>query len=201
MHRYKDSFTIALDHLTKGNYSQAIVTIEKYLNQNPENKFGKLLKAIIHRNLSNYELALQLLSEIKPVENDIEKFSKLYYEAKAETFYGMGKYEEALKWYDKLIEIIPEDTAGYILKGACLARVGKYELAKREHLKATKLKGNPEEAFYNLALISRAEMKFEEAKEYCEKSLEIEPNDESVRHCYEDILKVIKMRVQPVFCV
>lgn len=89
----------------------------------------------------------------------------------------MGNYKEAIKWYNKVIEVIPDETIGYIFKGACLASAGKYELAKKEHLKATKLKGDPEEAFYNLALISRAEMKFEEAKDFCEKSLEMDPND------------------------
>ena len=112
----------------------------------------------------------------------------------ADTFKETGNYQEALKWFDKMIEINPNETVGYILKGCCLAGMGKYKLAKLEHLKATQLKGDPEEAFYNLALISRAEMKFEEAKRYCEKSLKIDPDDKSVIHCYEDILEAIKLK-------
>lgn len=92
-----------------------------------------------------------------------------------------------------MIEVVPNETVGYIFKGSCLAKAGKYELAKIEYLKATKLKGDPEEAFYNLALISRAEMNFEEAKKICEQSLIIDPNDKSVIHCYKDILEAIKM--------
>lgn len=192
MQKDKDWFDIALEHSSEQNYSQAILAIEKYVKQNPDNRRGKLLRAIIYRDLSNFDLAVQILSEIKPTKNDNKKYSKLYFGAMGDISNETGKFQEALRWYNKVIETIPEETVGYILKGACLAKIGKYELAKIEHLKAIKLEGNPEEAFYNLALISRAEMKFEEAKDYCEKSLEIDPNDESVIHCYEDILKAIE---------
>lgn len=193
MQEDKDWFDKALEYQEEENYSQAIVAIEKYVEQNPLNKRGKLLKAVIYGDLSNYELVLKILEEIKPTEDDSKRYSKLYFREMADTFNEMGNYKEALKWYDKMIEVIPNETVGYIFKGSCLAKAGKYELAKIEHLKATNLEGDPEEAFYNLALISRAEMKFEEAKEYCEKSLEIDPNDKSVIHCYEDILEAMKM--------
>ena len=193
MQEGKDWFDKALDYQEEENYSQAIVAIEKYVEQNPSNKRGKLLRAVIYGDLSNYELVLQILDEIKPTEDDSKRYSKLYFREMADTFNEIGNYKEALKWYDKMIEVIPNETVGYILKGSCLAKAGKYELAKIEHLKATELKGDPEEAFYNLALISRAEMRFEEAKEYCEKSLKIDPNDKSVIHCYEDILEAMKM--------
>ena len=49
---------------------------------------------------------------------------------------------------------------------------------------------------YNLALIYRAEMNFNEAKFFCEKSIEIDPNDEGVRHCLEDIIEAIKLTEQ-----
>lgn len=193
MQEDKDWFDIALHHYHEQNYSQAILSIEKYVEQNPDNKRGKLLRAIIYRELSNFDLVLQILNEIKPTENDSKRYSKLYFGELAETHKGMGNYQEALKWYDNMIDVIPDKTEGYILKGSCLAEFGKHELAKIEYLKATELEGNPEEVFYNLALISRAEMNFEKAKEYCEKSLNIDPNDESVRHCYNDILAAIKM--------
>jgi tetratricopeptide (TPR) repeat protein len=193
MQEDKDWFDKALEYLDDENYSQAIVAIKKYVVQNPKNKRGKLLKAIIYGDLSNYNLVLQILEEIKPTEEDDKEYSKLYFAELADTFKEKGNYQEALKWYDKMIKVIPNETVGYILKGACLASAGKYELAKAEHLMAIKMEGAPEEAFYNLALISRAEMKFEEAKEYCEKSLAIDPNDKKVIHCYEDILEAIKM--------
>ena len=190
----KSWFKKALEYQEKGNFSQALVAIEEYLKQRPKDKVGKLLKAIIYGDLANYTLILEILEGIKPKSNDSKVYSRAYYKELADTYSKMGNFEEALKYYDKLIELFPEETPAYIFKGAFLAKTGNYELAKIEHLKATKLKGNPEEAYYNLALIARAEMKFEEAKLYCEKSLEIDSNDKSVQSCYKDILNAIKMK-------
>jgi tetratricopeptide (TPR) repeat protein len=135
-----------------------------------------------------------ILSQIKPTESDEKGYASLYYTELGNTYDEMGDYKEAIKWYEKVIELKPDQTNGYIFKGACLAAAGEYELAKEEHLKATKLKGHPEEAYYNLALICRAEMNFEQAKAYCKKSLKIDPNDASVKHCYEDIKKAIRLK-------
>lgn len=193
MRENKDWFDKALVFQDEQNYSQAIVAIEKFISLNPGNKNGKLLKAVINGELSNYDLVLKLLNKIKPTKKDGVRYAKNYYRELGDTYKGIGRFEEAIKCYEKIIEIVPNETTGYIFKGCCLASFGKYELAKIEHLKATKLKGDPEEAYYNLALISRAEMHFEDAKKYCELSLKLDPNDKSVIHCYEDILAAIKM--------
>ncbi len=190
----KSWFDIAMEHQDESNYSQALVAIKKYFELNPEEKSGKLLEASIYVDLHNYDLALKILTNIKLVPTDDKEYFELYYSMQGHINKGKGNYNEAIKWYDKLIESIPNETRGYIFKGACLASTGEYEQAKIEHLKATTLEGDPEEAFYNLALIHRAEMKHEEAKIFCEKSLEIEPDDESVNHCYEDIIEAIKLQ-------
>lgn len=48
----KDWFDKALEYQDEENYSQAIVAIEKYVDQNPDNKRGELLRAVIYGNLS-----------------------------------------------------------------------------------------------------------------------------------------------------
>ena len=189
----KDWFDIASEHHDEENYAQALVAINKYVENHPKSKSGKLLKAVIYRDLANYTLAIQLLEEIKPTPKDKRDYSIIYFLELGRTYKEKGDYKRAIKWYDKGIAISPDETIGYIYKGACLAAAGKYELAKIEHLKATKLAGDPEEAFYNLALITRAEMKFAAAKEYCEQSLAIDPNDKNVQHCYNDILLAIQL--------
>ena len=194
MKKDKNWFDIALEHHGEQNYAQAILAIEKYIVRNPQIKNGKMLKAVIYGDLRNYDLVLKLLEDIKPTEEDGKGYAKVYYSELGDTYRELGEFDEAIRWYDKIIEILPNETVGYIFKGGCLASIGKYELAKKEHLKATKLEGDREEAFFNLALISRAEMKFEEAKEYCEKSLKIDPNDKAVVHCYNDVLQAIKMK-------
>lgn len=94
MQEDKDWFDKALEYQEDGNYSQAIVAISKYVEQNPSNKRGKLLKAVIYGDLSNYELVLQILDEIKPTEDDSKRYSKLYFREMADTFSEMGNYKK-----------------------------------------------------------------------------------------------------------
>ncbi|MEQ8238380.1 MAG: tetratricopeptide repeat protein [Cyclobacteriaceae bacterium] len=190
----KDWYNTSLEHLDQENYSQAILSIDCYIEQHPKNKNGRLLRAVIYGHLSNYNKVLEILADISPSDDDSTKYSKLYCTELGDTYKELGNFSEALNWYDQAIEIAPNETVGYIMKGCCLASMGDYEGAKTEHLKATKLEGDPEEAFYNLALIARAELKLEDAIEYCEKSLEIDPDDIKVIHCRKDILDAIRMK-------
>ena len=130
----KDWYNIALKHLDKENYAQAIVAIDKYVELNPENKYGKLLKAIIFGDLSNYDLALQLLNEVYPNLEDGKHYAKIYFRELGDTYKEIGNSKEAIKWYDKMIESSPDETTGYIFKGSFLASLGKYELAKSTFL-------------------------------------------------------------------
>ena len=58
--------------------------------------------------------------------------------------YDMGKYEEAIKAYDKAIEINPEEAGAWYNKGLALYDMGKYEEAIKAYDKAIEI--NPEEA-------------------------------------------------------
>jgi len=196
MKRSKDWFDRTLEHNEDGNYSQALVAISKYVEEHPGNKNGKLLQALVYRELSSFDKSLELLRDIVPGKEDSQKYSLLYFREMADTYKALGNFSEAIKWLDKIIQAEPEHSMGYILKGSCLAVSGNYEAARAEHLKATRMEGDPEEAYYNLALIARAEMQFEEAREYCEKSLAIDPDDQQVIHCYKDILMAIEMLQQ-----
>jgi len=80
------------------------------------------------------------------------------------------------------------------MKGAVLATLGKFEEAKKLHLQATKLEDDPDEAFFNLGLILRAELKLEEAKEAFENALELCPNEERVEKELEDVEKAMKLQ-------
>ena len=172
----------------------ALFSIHEYLNSNPDDKPGRLLLGMIYGELSNYKRSFKILKEIQPLVTDNKTFHRLYYLQMGDNNRKIGKLNLAIEFYDKYIEVNPNSTNGYVFKGACFALKGEYVLAKEQHFIATKLKGHPEEAFYNLALINRAEMNFEEAKEYCEKSLKIDPKDKNVKHCLIDILETIELK-------
>lgn len=190
----KDWYDIALKNYGDSNYSKALFAINKFLKQRPRDRYGNLLLGLIYGELSNYKKSFRILKKLQPTKSDNKIYKKLYFGRIGKNYESIGRHSLALKNYDKMIQLIPDETVGYIYKGACLAALGEYPLAIQEHLKATKKEGNPEEAFYNLALIYRAEMKFEQAKIFCEKSLEIDPSDEQVKHCLKDILETLKLK-------
>jgi len=88
----------------------------------------------------------------------------------------------------------PKHTKGYIFKGCCLALYGKYKSAIENHKKAVILVGDPEEAYYNLALIYRAKMELEQAKKYCKEAIKIDQEYSAALECLEDIYGAIKLR-------
>ena len=57
----------------------------------------------------------------------------------AEVFFRLGKYAQALKCYETLVVIKPEDAANVYNFGICLQRLGRDELAKKVLARAKKL--------------------------------------------------------------
>jgi tetratricopeptide (TPR) repeat protein len=189
----KEWFEIGQQNLAE-NYSMALYSLNKSLELEPNKRITNLLLACTYSDLANHKKALKIFSKITPNKSDDDSFKMTYHYYLAQTYRYTQKYSLAIKHYDRCIKIEPHKTTFYILKGACLAKMGNYNLAIKNHLKATKLQGNPEEAHYNLALLYRAEMKFEKAKNHCLLSLKIDPNQEDVKHCLKDINEVLKLK-------
>lgn len=57
----------------------------------------------------------------------------------AEVFFRLGKYAQALKCYETLVVVKPEDAANVYNFGICLQRLGREELAKKVLARAKKL--------------------------------------------------------------
>lgn len=187
-------FNKAMNHNENGESAQALLSINFYCEQNPDDVSGLIAKAMINTELSNFSEAEKVLKSIDLNKNSSAKFLQIYYTEWASLYKAKNELEKAIEFYDKRINISPDETGGYILKGAALAKLGKYEEAKDEHLKATQLEGNPEEAFTNLGLILRAELNLGEAKAAFENSLKIISNDESVEKNLEDVTNAIELQ-------
>jgi len=188
-------FNKAMNHNENGESAQALLSINFYCEQNPDDASGLIAKAMINTELSNFSEAEKALKSIDLDKNSSDRFLQIYYTEWASLYKAINKLDKAIEYYDKRINISPEETGGYIFKGAALAKLGKYEEAKKEHLKATKLEGNPEEAFTNLGLILRAELKLGEAQAAFENSLKIiSKNDEGVEKYLDDVTNAIELQ-------
>lgn len=186
-------FNKAMNHDENNESAQALLSINFYCEENPDDASGLIAKAMINTQLSNFIEAEKTLKSIDLNKNKSSQFLKAYYIEWASLYDGKNELEKAIEFYDKRIAIDPEQTSGYIYKGGALAKLGRYEEAKKIHLHATKLEGDPEEAYTNLGLILRAELKLEEAKDAFENSLKLCSNDESVEKKLEDVTNAIEL--------
>lgn len=65
----------------------------------------------------------------------------------------MGNYEEALKCYEKALEIDPSYKLGWLNTGSTLATMGRYDEALKSYDEAVRLEPNSADAWYNRAVV------------------------------------------------
>jgi len=83
----------------------------------------------------------------------------------------MGRYEEAIKCYDKAIQINPDDAGGWYGKGLALKQMGRYDEAVNCYDKAIQITPHiPSGAWYNRGLALYQLKRYKEAKECFKKS-------------------------------
>ena len=178
------------------NYAQALLAINQYLSEAPEDRDSQLLLALIYSEIENYEAAFEVLESIKPKNDDDPEYQAVYYTLLGNTYQEKGMFVEAIKCYDHIIFLFPEDSTAYLAKGTALTIMGKFQEAKKVLLKASRMEDGAEEAYYNMALIYRGELKLEKAKKFCKKSLDINAEDEEVQHVYQDILDALALKTK-----
>lgn len=86
-----------------------------------------------------------------------------------------GRYQRAVLHF---LEIAREgrETAPWIFAGCCLARLGKLQQAEDCHRQALQCVGDPDEGMYNLALVLRAQGRYQEALACAHQALEMSPD-------------------------
>ena len=111
------------------------------------------------------------IEDIQYEANRERKISQLLADAYDE--YLKGSYEDAIKCYDKVIEINPEDDKAYNNKGIALANLGKYEDATEEYNKAIEINPEDDTAYYNKGNALANLGKYEDAIEEYNKAIKI----------------------------
>lgn len=195
-----DWYDKALEHFGNRQNCQALLCIEYYEELDAESEPAKLLKANILIGLYRFADAEHILDNFPLDTGRPERLNhvirKHYYQVKGDLMDLQGKYTEAAAYYQKLIDLEPEQTLGYIMKGACLAKAGDFDTAKELHNKATHLEGDPDEAYLNLGLIYRAEGKLYAAKKAFIKALAITSDYLEAQDGLEDVNEAMALEKQ-----
>jgi tetratricopeptide (TPR) repeat protein len=105
---------------------------------------------------------------------DKKKNRDLYVQHIGQAFFQLGRYEEALEYYDKALEIDSEYVSGYNLKGVVLDRLKRYNEALTCYNRALELDQNYIEAWHNKGLTLTKLDRKEEAIESFDNALKID---------------------------
>ncbi len=116
----------------------------------------------------DYQGAINIFKEFRAP--DAEVFS---YHGAALVF--LGRFDEALKQFDKAIEINPQDALAWGNKGVALDELGRYEEAITCYDKAIEINSKYAEAWYNKGVALGHLGRYEEAITYFDKAIEIDP--------------------------
>ena len=90
--------------------------------------------------------------------------------------YHLGKHEEAINQYDKILDLEPNHVNTLINKGLALDHLGNFEEALVYYDKALEIEPNNSLAMNNKGVTLDELGKHEEALVYIDKALEIDPN-------------------------
>lgn len=100
-----------------------------------------------------------------------------------------GELDQAALWYERAIEEDPDEASSYIFLGASKARQGKLVEAEAIHRRATTCaNGLIEEAFHNLGLVLRGQMRLLEAADCFRRAIEIDPEYDAAIEALEDVV-------------
>lgn len=152
------------DERTAAEYMLTIAKEASKVLSDPHNKaeYDKKISTQVEEKMSDYEL----------INN------------KTDQLIDQGNLKEALICAKQLIDINPTDWRGWDAAGRVYRRNHELGLAISHHEKAIELEKNIDRAYNNLGVAQEASGKYVEAFENYQRSLEINPgNDTSLRNC------------------
>jgi tetratricopeptide (TPR) repeat protein len=110
------------------------------------------------------------------------------------------RYEEAIKCFDKAIEIDPSYADAWNLKGLVLVNLERYEEAIRYFDKAIEIDPMDADAWYNKGLALSNLGRYEEAVICCDRAIEMKPKFAAAWHCKVLVLAVLGRDEEEIIC-
>ena len=151
-----------------GFYNDAIDDYKKSLELNSNYKEADKALTDTKNNLDIYNNSL--------INKDYTK-DPMYYFSKAHNLYNKRKYEEAIKNYNKSIDLDPNNSYAYNNRGLTKNNLEQYFDAVKDYDKAIELEPNNSVIYYNRGLAKTHLWQYEEAIEDYNKAIELDNNN------------------------
>ncbi len=177
----------------QNKYALVIEMCRRLLSDYPKSAYGWYVLSYALIDLAKYDEAKISLNKCTKYIKQNSKYRPCY--LKGHLYRDNGQNKLAERWYRKAIEHSPKLPELWVFLGAILARQGKYKEAKIAHRKCISLdKATSDEAHFNLALIFRAEGRYQDALKHLDKAIKIDPKYIIAKNVKKDILEAIKYK-------
>jgi len=183
-----------IDEYGRRNVASTIELAKRYLDLYPKDGAAWIVIGDMYIDIAKYDDALDAIRNAKKYAH--KKRLDMVYSQYGELYRAKGNYKVAEKWFRKAVEYNPTNTRNHIFLGALLAKMGRFDEAKKCHKEAVRLKTDTwDEAHHNLGLIYRAEGKYKTELKHFDKAIEIDPNYSSAIEERSDVLNAINIKV------
>jgi arylsulfatase A-like enzyme len=152
-------------------YASGIANLdpERAKTKNPKD-FSGLLTLLSSMNNDHIAGRYKVLLSKSETVLDSDPENILALRMKEDALFGMGRYEEAVEWINKVMALTGESADYYFLLGTCYLRMEKVELARSAFEKSLKIDPNKKFSRYFLARILLSTGKGEEALKLVEEN-------------------------------
>lgn len=167
---------IANCYYMKDDYTNAMKNYDYVLELNPYNFEAIFAKAEWYRKQKCYNAALERYLSLP--DTDIISAKIIILTNIALCYDEIKQHDMALNYYERVLEISPQNSVAIFNKGACLYELQKYDKALEFIHKSIDLGfDNIKEAYRIIIYCYMYKGMFSEAIEYCQKVLKLDPNN------------------------
>lgn len=168
-----------------------------YTQRYPENYWGWVVLSDALSDMARYseaERALRQAQQVAPKDRRVVVYAHWGHLCKKKC-----ELKRAERWYRRALkEKKSKNTMRCLIYlGAVLARQGRFTEAEECHRRAISFStDSPDEAYYNLGLVLRAQQKYKQALKYFNRAVKIDPAYAIAEAAWKDVMNAEKFKRQ-----
>lgn len=155
-----------------GMFQDAVKNLEKSLKIFPNQELKMIGLGYSYLKLNNPK---ESINKFSYVLDHINNKNILALNNRANAYYLIGSYDQAINDLNSLIKINSKIAFAFLTYGNCLLKTGNYEGATKKYLKSIDLDKKDPDAYLNLGILKHQEKKYLDAIENFNKALSLKP--------------------------